>query len=178
MQDKFEGALVGLAVGDAVGTTLEFKPRGSFIPITDMEGGGPFRLKKGEWTDDTSMALCLTHSLLTRKEFDPADQMNRYWPPGYLRVNQQILQVNTMSENRVCTRTHLSILTAFVLSGGLSLTAITELVTAIQGTDQIALFAAGQNERDFLSANLGTSEGGDQSLQAGDALSGTEAMTL
>ncbi len=83
-----------------------------------------------------------------------------------------------MSENRVCTRTHLSILTAFVLSGGLSLTAITELVTAIQGTDQIALFAAGQNERDFLSANLGTSEGGDQSLQAGDALSGTEAMTL
>ncbi len=87
MQDKFEGALVGLAVGDAVGTTLEFKPRGTFQPITDMQGGGPFRLNKGEWTDDTSMALCLTHSLLTKAGFDPVDQMNRYcnwWRVGYM----------------------------------------------------------------------------------------------
>lgn len=87
MKDKFEGALVGLAVGDAVGTTLEFKTRGSFIPIKDMEGGGPFRLSKGEWTDDTSMALCLTNSLLTKKGFDPIDQMNRYcnwWRVGYM----------------------------------------------------------------------------------------------
>lgn len=87
MQDKFEGALVGLAVGDAVGTTLEFKPRGTFIPITDMEGGGPFRLNVGEWTDDTSMALCLANSLLSKKGFDPEDQMNRYcnwWRVGYM----------------------------------------------------------------------------------------------
>ncbi len=84
MKDKFEGALVGLAVGDAVGTTLEFKPRGTFDPITDMEGGGPFRLRKGEWTDDTSMALCLANSLLTKKGFDPEDQMNRYC--NWLRV--------------------------------------------------------------------------------------------
>lgn len=87
MQDKLEGALVGLAVGDAVGTTLEFKPRGSFLPIIDMEGGGPFRLKKGEWTDDTSMALCLANSLLSKQGFDPVDQMNRYcnwWRLGYM----------------------------------------------------------------------------------------------
>ena len=87
MQDKFEGALVGLAVGDAVGTTLEFKPRGTFIPITDMEGGGPFRLRVGEWTDDTSMALCLANSLIQHKGFNPEDQMNRYcnwWRVGYM----------------------------------------------------------------------------------------------
>jgi ADP-ribosyl-[dinitrogen reductase] hydrolase len=36
---------------------MEFKPPGSFTPITDMVGGGPFRLKPGQWTDDTSMAL-------------------------------------------------------------------------------------------------------------------------
>lgn len=87
MQDKYEGILVGLAVGDAVGTTLEFKPRGSFQPITDMQGGGPFRLEKGQWTDDTSMALCLTHSLLSCQGFDPVDQMNRYcnwWRVGYM----------------------------------------------------------------------------------------------
>ena len=52
-----------------------------------MQGGGPFQLEKGEWTDDTSMALCLTHSLLSQKKFDPEDQMNRYcnwWRVGYM----------------------------------------------------------------------------------------------
>jgi ADP-ribosyl-[dinitrogen reductase] hydrolase len=52
--DHYQGALLGLAVGDAVGTTLEFKPPGTFIPIDDMVGG-PFRLQPGQWTDDTSM---------------------------------------------------------------------------------------------------------------------------
>jgi len=56
--DRYRGALLGLAVGDAVGTTLEFKPPGSFTPVNDMVGGGPFGLAPGQWTDDTSMALC------------------------------------------------------------------------------------------------------------------------
>lgn len=56
-QDRFRGALLGLACGDAVGTTVEFSPRGSFLPLQDMIGGGPFRLEAGQWTDDTSMAL-------------------------------------------------------------------------------------------------------------------------
>lgn len=76
--DRYRGALVGLAVGDAIGTTLEFAPRGSFAPLTDMVGGGPFDLVAGQWTDDTSMALCLAQSLLFRHGFDPRDQMNRY----------------------------------------------------------------------------------------------------
>lgn len=76
--DKAKGCLVGLACGDAVGTTLEFKQRGTFEPITDMVGGGPFDLLPGQWTDDTSMALCLAHSLLYKNGFDPIDQMNRY----------------------------------------------------------------------------------------------------
>jgi hypothetical protein len=53
-RDRYLGCLLGLAVGDAVGRTIEFKPRGSFTPITDMLGGGPFRLRPGQWTDDTS----------------------------------------------------------------------------------------------------------------------------
>ena len=76
--DRFLGCLLGLAVGDAVGTALEFKPRGSFTPITDMVGGGPFRLKPGQWTDDTSMALCLASSLVEKGGFDAEDQMRRY----------------------------------------------------------------------------------------------------
>jgi ADP-ribosylglycohydrolase len=76
--DRYRGCLLGLAVADAVGTTLEFKPPGTFTPIDDMLGGGPFRLKPGEWTDDTSMALCLAESLIERQGFDPVDQLRRY----------------------------------------------------------------------------------------------------
>ena len=67
-----------MAVGDALGTTLEFEAPGTFEPITDMIGGGPFRLKPGQWTDDTSMALCLAESLLETGGFDPVDQLRRY----------------------------------------------------------------------------------------------------
>jgi ADP-ribosylglycohydrolase len=78
LQSKFRGALLGLAVGDAVGTTLEFKSPGSFQKIYDMVGGGPFHLLAGEWTDDTSMALCLAESLINKQGFDPIDQLERY----------------------------------------------------------------------------------------------------
>jgi ADP-ribosylglycohydrolase len=77
-RNRYHGALLGLAVGDALGTTLEFKPKGSFAPITDMVGGGPFRLAPGQWTDDTSMALCLAESLVEKNGFDALDQMQRY----------------------------------------------------------------------------------------------------
>jgi ADP-ribosyl-[dinitrogen reductase] hydrolase len=73
--DRFRGCLLGLACGDAVGTTLEFRPRGSFTPIVDMVGGGPFGLQPGQWTDDTSMALCLAESLLRHGAFNARDQM-------------------------------------------------------------------------------------------------------
>lgn len=78
LRDRARGALLGLAVGDALGATLEFKPPGTFEPIADMVGGGPWRLRPGEWTDDTSMALCLAESLIERGGFDPRDQMERY----------------------------------------------------------------------------------------------------
>lgn len=77
--NRFRGCLLGLAIGDAVGTAVEFMPRGSFHRIADMVGGGPFGLMPGQWTDDTSMALCLASSLIEKKGFDPADQMDRYW---------------------------------------------------------------------------------------------------
>lgn len=78
MRDRITGALTGLAVGDALGTTLEFSPPGTFDPISDMVGGGPFGLQPGQSTDDTSMALCLAESLVRCRGFDPEDQMRRY----------------------------------------------------------------------------------------------------
>lgn len=86
LESRYRGCLLGLACGDAVGTTVEFCPRGSFDPITDMLGGGPFNLKTGQWTDDTAMAICLAQSFLHRDGFDATDQMNRYlnwWRWGY-----------------------------------------------------------------------------------------------
>ena len=86
-RDRFRGCLLGLAAGDALGTTLEFESPGSFEPIDDMVGGGPFRLQPGQWTDDTSLALCLATSLVECGGFDAADQMQRYvrwWREGYL----------------------------------------------------------------------------------------------
>src|SRR5437773_11032287 len=85
--DRYRGCLLGLAAGDALGTTLEFESPGSFRPISDMVGGGPFDLAPGQWTDDTSMALCLAASLLEQGTFDPMDQLARYWRwyrEGYL----------------------------------------------------------------------------------------------
>ena len=76
--DRAKGALVGLALGDALGTTLEFAGRDTKPPVTDLVGGGPFGLAAGEWTDDTSMALCLAESLLERGLLDVQDLMERF----------------------------------------------------------------------------------------------------
>lgn len=75
---RYRGCLLGLAAGDALGTTVEFEPPGSFEPLEDIVGGGPFGLEPGQWTDDTSMALCLAESLVEKRAFDPADQLTRY----------------------------------------------------------------------------------------------------
>lgn len=76
--DRALGCFLGLAVGDAVGTTLEFRTRGSFAQLTDMVGGGPFGLRPGQWTDDTSLALCLAESLLHDPALDPLDLAGRF----------------------------------------------------------------------------------------------------
>ena len=84
---RFRGCLLGLAVGDAIGTTVEFQPRGCFPSVTDMVGKGPFNLTPGQWTDDTSMALCLATSLVHVGGFDATDQMKRssnWYEHGYL----------------------------------------------------------------------------------------------
>ncbi len=87
LRKRYRGCLLGLAVGDALGAAVEFMLPGSFEPVRDMTGGGFFRLRPGEWTDDTSMALCLAESLIERRGFDPKDQMERFvrwYRTGYL----------------------------------------------------------------------------------------------
>ncbi|WP_182180660.1 ADP-ribosylglycohydrolase family protein [Methylobacterium radiotolerans] len=84
IEDRARGAFLGLAVGDALGSTLEFEERDELPHHTEMLGGGPFDLKPGQWTDDTSMALALAESLIAHPGFDAADLMRRFvsWAEG------------------------------------------------------------------------------------------------
>lgn len=96
--DRVRGCLLGLAVGDAVGTTLEFKPRDSYEALTDMVGGGPFGLEAGQWTDDTSMAMCLASSLVECRGVDPVDQLRRYcawWREGYWSATGECFDIGS-----------------------------------------------------------------------------------
>jgi ADP-ribosyl-[dinitrogen reductase] hydrolase len=102
IRNKIRGSLIGLAVGDALGVPLEFTSPGQFEPIEDMIGGGSFNLNPGEWTDDTSMALCLAESLIEKKGFDPVDQLERYvrwYREGHLSVNGRCFDIGNTTRD-------------------------------------------------------------------------------
>jgi ADP-ribosyl-[dinitrogen reductase] hydrolase len=77
VDDRRVGALVGLAVGDALGAAVEFRAPGTFPPVTGYRGGGPHPIPPGAWTDDTSMALALADSIAS-VGWDLDDQARRY----------------------------------------------------------------------------------------------------
>ncbi len=87
LRDRFLGAMVGLAVGDALAAATQLRRPGSHVNVGDMLGGGPYDLPRGAWSDDTAMALCLAESLISCGKSDPVDQLQRYvrWKnSGYL----------------------------------------------------------------------------------------------
>jgi ADP-ribosyl-[dinitrogen reductase] hydrolase len=89
VDDRRRGALLGLAIGDALGAAIEFSRPGTFEPVTGYRAGGPHRLNAGEWTDDTSMALALAASM-AEVGWDLNDQARRYlrwWRQGDYSVN-------------------------------------------------------------------------------------------
>jgi ADP-ribosyl-[dinitrogen reductase] hydrolase len=105
-QYRAVGSLLGLAVGDAIGTTLEFRTRDTYPQLTDLIGGGPFDLKLGEWTDDTSMALCLAESLIACGDLDEADLMRRFvrwWRRGENSVNGQCFDIGHTTRSALAT---------------------------------------------------------------------------
>jgi ADP-ribosylglycohydrolase len=97
LRDRFQGALLGLAVGDALAAHTQFRKPGNFAPVGDLLGGGPFDLPRGAWTDDTAMALLLAESLLESGGFDAQDQVNRYvrWQrEGYASATGQCVGIS------------------------------------------------------------------------------------
>lgn len=104
-QDRASGCLIGLSVGDALGTTLEFTSPGSFEPISDMTGGGPFGLRTGEWTDDTSMALRLAEST-SLHGFDLKDEIERYirwWKEGHMISTGSCFDIGNTVRGALCS---------------------------------------------------------------------------
>jgi ADP-ribosyl-[dinitrogen reductase] hydrolase len=78
LASRAQGALVGLAVGDALALSTQGRKPGEFAPVTGPAGGGQPPLPPGTWTDDTAMTLCVAESLLASRGFDARDQMERY----------------------------------------------------------------------------------------------------
>lgn len=113
--DRAVGALVGLAVGDALGSTLEFSRRDSKPVVTDLIGGGPFGLRPGEWTDDTSMALCLADSLLAKGGFDARDLLTRFvdwWRNGTNSVTGACFDIGNTTRDSLGAFERSGVLTA------------------------------------------------------------------
>lgn len=85
--DRAIGCFIGLAVGDALGAPLEFGPRREVEDHTEMTAGGPFSLPAGCFTDDTSMAVALGHSLIASDGLNVDAAMKRflqwYWDGKY-----------------------------------------------------------------------------------------------
>ncbi len=99
--DRAKGALLGLAVGDALGVPLEFEERDVHSLVTEMIGGGPFDLRPGEWTDDTSMALCLADALIANPQLDERELMRRFvrwWRKGENSVNGICFDIGMATE--------------------------------------------------------------------------------
>ncbi len=165
LQHRFRGCLLGLAVGDAVGTTVEFQSRGSFDPVTDMVGGGPFSMEPGQWTDDTSMALCLAESLIVKQGFAARDQMERYvrwYRDGHLSSTGRCFDIGNATR---------SALTAFERTGE-PFSGSTDPYSAGNGSIMrlapIPMFYYPDTEQAVLNANDSsrTTHGADECLDA------------
>ena len=102
VRDRAVGAMLGLAVGDALGTTLEFQERDRKPRIVNITGGGPFQLPSGCWTDDTAMALALAESLLASGSLDCSDLMDRFvawWKNGEYSCTGHCFDIGITTRN-------------------------------------------------------------------------------
>ena len=103
---RMQGSLIGLAVGDALGASVEFRPKAYMDdnPVSDMQGGGTWGLDAGQWTDDTSMALCLAASLIVKGGFNGYDQLVRYkrwYRDGYMSSTGQCFDIGASTREAI-----------------------------------------------------------------------------
>lgn len=80
MKDMWKSAIMGVIVGDALGCPVQFETRAQVAqhPVTGMRGHGTFDLPEGSWTDDSSLTLALTDSIVKTGTINLYDIMNRF----------------------------------------------------------------------------------------------------
>ncbi|CAF1281269.1 unnamed protein product [Adineta steineri] len=104
---RIQGSIIGMSLGDALGAHVEFRPRKFLLehPVEDLEGGGTWGLEKGQFTDDTSMALCLAISLVNRHDFVLYDQLVRYkwwYKNGYMSSTGSCFDIGAATKQSIC----------------------------------------------------------------------------
>ena len=102
--DIIKAAIIGHAVGDALGVPAEFIPREKLQkhPITDMIGYGSHAVPKGSWSDDTSMELCTLSSIASKGQIDLDDimiQFGKWVEEGYMTPQGRVFDIG-----RTCLR--------------------------------------------------------------------------
>lgn len=104
LRGKKLGTLVGLAVGDAMGAPYEFLDKSRYTPTKEYNTGGVHNVALGEWTDDTSMALCLAQSLIDSRGFDAKDQMEKYlkwYTEGYMCTRPRCFDIGNSTAKSI-----------------------------------------------------------------------------
>ncbi len=152
--ERYRACLFGLAIGDALGAPLAYMEAGTFSPLDDMVGGGVFKLKPGDFSDNTSMALCLAESLIESRGFNAVDQMERYlkwYHQGHLssqgwcfdieNVNRRALLTFESSRQTFCGTTDVESAT------NTAITRMAPIPLAFAGKPTMALDMAGESAR-------------------------------
>jgi ADP-ribosyl-[dinitrogen reductase] hydrolase len=106
MEDKIKGSLYGLIIGDALGAPFEFKLKGTFTFDGEYHNGGHLDLNKGEWTDDSSLMLCILASLNEYNKFSPKDIMKKFskWHlDGYLSSKDKSFDISSTTKESIET---------------------------------------------------------------------------
>lgn len=120
LKDKKFGSFIGLAVGDAMGAPYEFLSGGRYKTSTEYKKGGVHNVSIGEWTDDTSMALCLAQSIIDTKTFDPIDQMTKYldwYRKGYMCTRDKCFDIGNTTRNSIRAFEHSKLTTPYTNTG-------------------------------------------------------------
>lgn len=97
-RNRFRGALLGAALGNALGVTNDMRSGKTLTVISDIRGGGIFSIPAGGWTDESAMLLCVTESLIHMRRFDArdvADRFLRWWREAYLTCNGRVYEVGS-----------------------------------------------------------------------------------
>lgn len=150
--DRYRGSFIALAIGDALGAPIQFKTRDTYLHLVAYTQGGKFNSQKGEYTDDTAMALCLAQSLIDSNGFAAHSQLENYvkWlRDGYMSTRDKAFDIGFTVYQSVLNYMHTKETTTPLkqeeYSGNGSLMRLAPVVLYYADDIQKAVFYAGKS---------------------------------